>query len=195
MSENGLTYEASVYKRTVNYRNFKGEVKETELFFALDPIQLMQFIASFQPKKQSRSGNPAKKDEVSPITDEQQLKFVRDLAAKAAGFPSVDGESWEPYAEFTDSIAGKAFMTKLASSDADRKEFAQKVVLDPFQAFVNFAVADTSNDPKEMAQFKAMAAQLENIFQEKPTPDETLEDRRARLAAELASLGDEPSES
>ena len=34
-----ITYEASVYTRTVKYKNFKGEVNDTTLYFALDPIE------------------------------------------------------------------------------------------------------------------------------------------------------------
>lgn len=181
-----ITYEASVYSRTVKYRNFKGEVRETELFFALDPLQLMQAIASFAPKANTKSGNPAKRASAE-ISDEDQIKFVRDLAQMAAGFPSDDGESFESFPEFTDSIAGKAFLTQLVSSDADRQEFSEKVILDPFRAFVSYAEADPSNTKKETQQLKTMLAQLENVFIDK-NPDESLEDRRARLAAELAAL-------
>jgi hypothetical protein len=183
-----LIYEASVYSRTVKYTNFKGETQETKLYFALDPLQLMQVIASFQPKKNTRSGNPARQNEVLAITDEEQVKFVRDLCERSAGFPSEDGESWEPFDNFSDTIAGKAFLTKLVSSDGDRKEFTEKVILAPFRAFVEFAVADPTNNAKETQQFKAMLGQLENIFSEKEDPNESLEERRARLAAELASL-------
>jgi len=180
-----ITYEASVYKRTVKYKNFKGETTETTLYFALDPIQLMQAIAGFAPKA-NRSKNPAK--QANPeITDEEQIKFVRTLAEKAAGFPSDDGETWEPFDNFADTIAGKAFLTQLVSSDADRKEFAENVILDPFRAFVSFAEADPSNEAKETQNLRTMLGQLENVFVGKDN-NESLEDRRARLAAEMAAL-------
>lgn len=182
-----LTYEASVYQRTVKYTNFKGETNETTLYFALDPLQLLQVIATFEPKK-SKSANPAKAGKPEPLTDEQQLKFVRDLCIKAAGFPSDDGETWEAFEDFDNTIAGKAFLTKLASSDEDRREFSQKVILDPFRAFVEYAAADPSNNPAEVQQFKQMLSQMENIFKTPSPQDETLEERRARLAAELESL-------
>lgn len=181
-----LIYEASVYTRTVSYKNFKGETNTTELHFALDPLQLMQAIAGFKPKK-SRSANPAVKDSVE-YDDEAQLKFVRDLACKAAGFPSEDGESWEPFTEFSDSIVGKAFLTKLTSSDGDRREFAEKVVLAPFKAFIGYAQADPTNDAKEVAQFGEMLAQMENLFKAPEQRQETLEERKARLQAEMAAL-------
>lgn len=180
-----ITYEASVYKRDVKYRNFKGETNETTLYFALDPIALMQTIASFAPKT-SKSKNPAKQNQVE-ITDEDQIKFVRGLALKAAGFPSDDGESWEPMDNFENTIAGKAFLTQLVSSDGDRKEFSEKVILDPFRAFVSYAEADPSNTPKETQQLRTMLGQLENIFTGKPD-NESIEDRRARLQAEMAAL-------
>lgn len=180
-----LTYEASVYKRTVKYKNFKGETNETTLYFALDPIQLMQAIAGFAPK-QSKSKNPAKQGQPE-ISDEDQIKFVRSLAEKAAGFPSEDGETWEPFTDFTDTIAGKAFLTQLVSSDADRKEFSEKVILDPFRAFVGYAKQDPSNDAKDTQQLETMLGQLENVFTGK-NENESLEDRRARLAAEMAAL-------
>lgn len=183
-----LTYEASVYSRTVKYTNFKGETNETTLYFALDPLSLMQFIAGFKPRKNKRSGDPRKQNEVEPITDDEQIKMVRDLANRAAGWPSDDGEVWEPFKDFDDSIAGKAFLTKLASSDADRKEFAEKVILAPFAAFVGYAEADPSNTPADVQQMKQMLGQLENLFREAPRPDETLEQRKERLAAELAAL-------
>ncbi len=185
-----LTYEASVYKRTVKYKNFKGETNETTLYFALDPIQLMQAIASFAPKA-SRSKNPAK--QANPeITDEEQIKFVRSLAEKAAGFPSEDGETWEPFDNFADTIAGKAFLTQLVSSDGDRKEFSEKVILDPFRAFVGYAEADPTNEAKDTQQLRTMLSQLENVFVGKQ--DESIEDRRARLAAEMAALEEGPAE-
>lgn len=190
-----LTYEASVYSRTVKYTNFNGEDKEKTLYFALDPLQLMQLIASFTPKTNTRSGNPSKRNQPEEFTDEDQLKFVRDLAAKAAGFPSQDGESFEAYPEFLDELAGKAFLVKLASSDGDRKEFAEKVILSPFEAFVNYAVADPTNSPAEVQQFKTMLNQLENLFREKNPNDESLADRKARLAEELAAMERETDES
>lgn len=183
-----LTYEASVYERTVKYRNFKGEEQTTKLYFALDPIQLMAAIASFVPKA-SKSKNPAKAAK-NEITDEDQIKFVRSLASKAAGFPSDDGESWEPFEDFENTIAGKAFLTQLVSSDGDREAFATKVILDPFRAFVGFAEADTSNTPKDVAQLKTMLGQLENVFVGAPQ-NETLEERRARLEAEMAALDEQ----
>lgn len=190
MSE--MIYEASVYTRTVNYRNFKGEQHSAELFFALDPLQLLSVIAKFEVKK-VKSGNPALNGKPQPITDEEQVRFVRDLASKAAGFPSDDGESWEPFENFADTLAGKAFLTKLAASDADRKEFSQKVLIDPFKAFVQFAEAEPDNTPKEVQEFKQMLAQMENIFNSETPPDESLEERRTRLAAELEALGSDES--
>lgn len=192
-----ITYEAAVYTRTVHYKNFKGDERKAELFFALDPLQLMEVIASFEPKKQKRSGNPAKQNQDAEISDEQQFKFVRDLCVKAAGFPSDDGESWEPFEEFADSIAGKAFLTKLASSDDDRREFAQTVILDPFRAFVKYAEVDPSNTEKDMKQLHNMLQMLENVFVDAIDPKESFEERRARLAAELAELdkGQKPDES
>jgi len=186
-----LTYEASVYKRTVKYRNFKGEVSETELFFALDPLQLLSVINEFAPKTvKSKSGNPAKRA-AEPESD-FDIEIVRQLAIRAAGFPSDDGESWEPFEDFGTSIAGKAFLTKLASSDGDRREFAEKVILDPFRTFVSYTKNDPTNTKQDIQMFETMLAQLEKVFA-MPTPDdETLEDRRERLAAELRALGEGP---
>lgn len=184
-----ITYEASVYSRLVKYRNFKGETNETTLYFALDPLQLMAAIASFAPRP-TKSRNPAK--QANPeITDEDQIRFVRDLAKKAAGFPSDDGETWEPFEDFENTIAGKAFMTQLVSSDKDREEFSQKVILDPFKAFVGYAEADPGNTKSEIDNLKTMLSQLENVFMGIDAPkNESLEDRRARLEAEIAALGD-----
>lgn len=180
-----LIYEASVYSRLVKYKNFKGEINETTLYFALDPIQLMQVIANFAPKA-SKSKNPAKQDSTQ-ITDEEQIKFVRTIANRAAGFPSDDGETWEPFTDFENTIAGKAFLTQLVSSDGDRQEFSEKVILDPFRAYVSYAEADPSNTASETGQLKVMLTQLENVFTG-DNKEETLEDRRARLKAEMAAL-------
>jgi hypothetical protein len=183
-----VTYEASVYSRTVSYTNFKGETKDVELHFALDPIQLMRVFASMPNLKKTKSANPAKKAEDGTLSDEQSLKFLVDLASKAAGFPSDDGESFEPFDEFEESIAGKAFITKLASSDGDREEFAKKVIIEPFKAFVDFAAADEGNSQAEIKQFRDMLASMERIFAVSEKRDESLEDRRARLLAELNSI-------
>lgn len=180
-----IYYEASVYERIVRYVNFKGDKQEVRVFFALDPIELMALIAGFNPKK-SKSNDPSKRGK-EVIDDADQLKFVRDIALKAAGTPSDDGESWEPWEGFGDTLAGKTFLTKLTSSDGDRAEFAQKVLLDPFRAFVKFAEADPTNTPKDVANFKEMVGQLERIF---ATPDvnETVDEKRARLEREMAEL-------
>jgi len=195
MSE--MIYEASVYERTVKYTNFKGETKDATLSFALDPLQLMAVISSFKPRTNKKSKNPARRDEIEPITGEEQVKFIRDICKRAAGFPSDDGESWEPFPEFEDSIAGKAFLTKLTSSDSDRKEFTEKVVLDPFRAFVGYAKSDPTNSKEEIKQLEGYLNTLENIFSEPAPKDETLEERRERLNRELAELeksGGESSE-
>lgn len=181
-----IVYEASVYTRSVSYKNFKGETRTVELHFALDPLKLLKVIAGFNPKK-SKSNNPARRDQLE-ISDSEQVQFVRDLCIQAAGEPSADGEAWTPFPDFEETLAGQTFLTKLASSDGDRAEFAQKVILDPFRAFVQFAVADESNTPKDVQQFQTMLSQLENIFAAKEKPEESLEDRRARLAAELAAM-------
>lgn len=187
MSQSTLIYEAAVYTRTVNYKNFKGEEREVKLHFALDPMQLMAIIANFQPAK-SKSGNPARRGQVDALTDEQQLKFVRDLCIKAAGEPSNDGEAWDSFPDFDTTLAGKAFLTKLAASDEDRREFAEKVILNPFRSFVAFAKMDPSNTKAEVQQLELMAGQMDNLFKSKGPDDESYEDKKARLAAELASL-------
>lgn len=186
MSEN-IVYEAAVYSRTIRYRNFKQQEQTVELHFALDPLQMLEVVTSV-PVKKVKSGNPARRDEEASISEEHQLKFMRDIAHKAAGFPSDDGESWEPFEDFANTLAGKAFITKLASSDVDRKEFAEKVILDPFRAFVKFASADEDNNQAEVAQFQKMLAQFENIFKVVTDKNESIENRRARLAAEMAAL-------
>ena len=182
-----LIYEASVYNRTVSYKNFNGVTKEQELYFALDPIQLMQVIAGVKPKT-SKSNNPALKGKEETISDEDQLKLILDLVKRSAGFPSDDGESWAPFEDFENTLVGKAFLTKLTSSDGDRKEFAGKVILDPFRAFVNYASSDDTNTPKEVQQFQTMLAQLENVFKAPQEIPETTEERRERLVREMQEL-------
>jgi hypothetical protein len=191
MSE--LVYEASIYARTINYRNFKGKEKSVRVQFALDPLQLMTFIAGFEPKK-VKSGNPARNGQPMEMSAEQQLTFVRDIAVKAAGNPSEDGESWIPFENFENDLAGKAFLTKLASSDGDRKEFAEVVILAPFRAFVHFAEADSSNSPTDVKQFTEMLTQMERIFVAPEPDEETLDERRARLMAEMRALESGPAE-
>lgn len=187
MSQTPIIYEARVYSKRIAYKNFIGEVSEVDLHFSLDPLQLMEIIASFSGKP-SRSGNPAKAGQPE-ITDEMQLKFIRDIAAKAAGLPSPSGESWFPTPDFSDSLAGKAFLTQLSSSDGDRRDFAERVILQPFRDFVGYASADPSNSPKDVAQFQKMLQQMQNIFK---TPEnaapESVEEKRARLQKELETL-------
>lgn len=188
-----IIYEASVYSREVSYRNFNGEDKVQVLHFALDPLQLMQIIAGFIPKK-VKSGNPALQGSSAPVDESQQLKMVRDLAVQSAGSPSEDGESWTPFTEFSDSLVGKAFLTKLASSDGDRREFSEKVILAPFRAFVGYATSDESNTDKDKQQFAVYLQQMENIFTVPDQPEETLEARRVRLEAELAEMAKNPQD-
>lgn len=183
-------YEASVYSKKLSYRNFKGEDRDVVLYFALDPMELMQTIANFAPKK-VKSGNPARNGVDADISDADQLTFVRKLAIKSAGSPSEDGENWEPFEDFDNTLAGKAFLTRLISSDGDRRDFAEKVIMNPFRAFVDFAREDPSNTPKDIQQFDVMLGQMEKIFTVPAPgedPAESIEDKRARLAAELALM-------
>ena len=180
-------YEAAIYTRTVSYRNFKGEKQTVEVNFALDPIELLDLIAkSDTVTKKVKSNDPRKKGQTE-VNEEKAFTFLRDIADRAAGYPSADGEQWLPIENFTDLVAGKAFITQLASSDEDRKEFAEKVMLTPFKAFVQFAKADPTNSKEEIAKFEGMLAQFERIFAVSAV-DETLADRRARLAAQMAEL-------
>lgn len=190
MSE--LIYEASVYSRKVSYRNFKGEQNDVELFFALDPLQLMKVIANV-PVKRVKSGNPSINGTPSEMTDGDQIQLVRDLACQAAGSPSDDGESWVPFEHFSESLVGKAFLTRLASSDGDRREFSEKVILDPFRAFIGFAIADPTNSPKDVQGFKVSLQQMENIFKAPDPKTESVDERRERLAAEMAALDAAPA--
>ena len=180
-------YEATIYSREVSYRNLRGEEQTIEVEFALDPLELLDLIASSSNiTTKSRSNDPRKRG-AETVDEGKQFRFLRDIANRAAGYPSADGERWLPIKDFTDSIAGKAFITKLASSDEDRKEFAEKVMLAPFRAFVGYAKADPSNTPAEIKKFETMLSQFERVFSVS-TADETLEARRARLAAEQAEL-------
>lgn len=188
MSQTPLVYEAVVYTRTIAYRNFKGETNETTLHFSLDPLTLMELIANFEPKK-VKSGNPARNG-TTEVTSEQQLKFVRDIACKAAGFPSDDGEVWETFEDFQETLVGKAFLTKLSSSDGDRREFAEIVLLAPFRAFVNFARVDPSNSPEDVALFEKQLGEMENIFKVPEQKELSVQERRALLEAQLSQLGE-----
>lgn len=180
-------YEASVYGSTVSYKNFKGVEKTQTLYFALDPLKLMELVSSLK-KPASKSGNPALRNKPDEITDSEQLKFLRNLAVTSAGEPSEDGEEWHPYDGFEESIVGKAFLAKLTASDGDRREFSEKVVLDPFRSFVAFAIADSSNSQSDVQTFKRLLAEAEQTFHVPTNKDESLEDRRVRLQAEMAAL-------
>lgn len=190
-----ITYEAAVYSRTVTYTNFKGVTKTVELTFALDPIQLMRVMAAVPTPKKSKSGNPALRvQEEAELSHEQQLKFLVDIASKAAGEMSEDGEQFHPIPDFAELLAGKAFITKLASSDGDREEFAEKVIINPFEAFVKYAHADEGNTAAELKQFDEMLASMKRIFAIGADKSEDPAARAARLRAELQSL-ETPSES
>lgn len=190
MSQN-ITFEATPFTHQVSYRNTKGEVKEVTLEFLLNPITLIELVAGFQPKK-SRSANPARQNQ-DEMTDEQQIRFLRKLAVTAAGWASADGESWDRFEDFESSLAGQAFLTKLVTSDGLRKEFADVALLQPFRTFVQFAKADDGNSPKDIQLFETQLSQMENIFKTEARPDETLEERRARLQAEMDALASNDS--
>lgn len=179
-------YEATIYTREVSYRNFAGTEQTVSVDFAMDPIELLDLIQTSTLTKTSRSKNPARRGQ-DEVDETRQFKFLRDIAERAAGYPSADGERWLPIPDFCDTLAGKAFITKLAASDEDRKEFAEKVMLAPFRAFVQYAKADPSNTPAEVAKFEGMLSQFERIFAVS-VADETLEARKARVAAEMAEL-------
>ena len=62
------------------------------------------------------------------------------------------------------SEVGKAFLAKLAASDADRREFADKVIMDPFRAFIGYAVEDSGNSPADVKEFEQMLTKMEKLF-------------------------------
>lgn len=186
MSDNKL-YEASVYSFNIDYRNFNGQVKTATLNFSMHPLQLMEVFSSYKPRT-IKSGNPSINGKSAEMTDEDQIKMVQRLAGQAAGTPTEDGEAWIPFEDFTDSIAGKAFLTRLVSSDQTRREFSEKVLLDPFRAFMRFARQDPTNSPKEIAELENTLKKMEDVFKTPEPYKETDEERRARLHAELAKL-------
>lgn len=184
-------YEAAVHSQKITYKNFKGEEKETELFFALDPYSLLQVMSTYNPKK-IRSGNPALNGKDAEISDEEQIKIVRKLAVMSAGMPSDDGEFWINFSEFDTSVAGQAFLTKLATSDEDRRGFSETVILAPFRAFCAYFDADASNSAKEKKDMADTLAKMERVFKVPEVGPETPEERRARLEAQLAELDTTP---
>lgn len=179
-------YEAAIYSREVTYKNLKGEEKTVEVNFALDPIQLLELIARQPVTTKSRSKDPRKQG-TEEVDDGRMFAFLREIADISAGEPSWDGEQWLPIPNFSTLLAGKAFITKLTSSDADRQEFIEKVMLAPFAAFVEYAKDDPTNSKEEIAKFEGMLAQFKRIFSVS-SADETLEARKARLAIEMAEL-------
>lgn len=186
MSQSPIIYEAEVYSREVTYRNGLGETNTVTLHFALDPLELLNQFSKIELKK-SRSGNPAQRANPE-FTEEHQLKLIRDIAAKAAGSFSEDGEMWEPFEDFEKHLSGKAFLAQLTASDGDRKEFAEKVILHPIRAFVAYAKADPSNSPSDIQMFEKTVASMENLFKAEPEKVETLEEKKARLEAEMRAL-------
>lgn len=182
-----IVYQAPIYSRDVSYTNFKGETKDVRLDFSLSPLKLLSLIASFDIKP-VKSGNPARNGQPGNITEEQQLTFMRDIALAAAGVASEDGESWEEFEGFEKTLPAQAFLAKLAASDGDRREFAEKVILEPFRTFAHYAKADESNSPQDVQKLDQMLSQIENIFKFEEKK-ETVEERRARLEAELNLLG------
>lgn len=187
MPSTPVVYEAPLHTQEISYRNFNGDVKTTTLFFSLDPLSLMRIIGEIKFKT-SKSGNPALKGQQEELDDGAQLKLVHDLACRAAGHASPDGETWVPWVDFGEDLVGKAFLAKLTASDGDRREFSQKVILDPLRQFVAYAIADESNSPKEVQEFRAMLVKMENVFKAPESNPETVEEKRARLQAELADI-------
>lgn len=186
MSQTPLVYEAEIYRSQISYRNFAGEVKTVDLEFSLHPLKLMHLISTFEPKK-VKSGNPARNGQTE-VTEEQQIQFVHNVAKASAGKASEDGESWIPWEGFEDDLVGQAFMTKLSSSDGDRREFAETVLLKPFRAFVNFAVADESNSKKDIESFQKMLRDMEQVFRVPEASELSVEERQALLEAEMDRL-------
>jgi len=186
MSE--IVYEAEIFTRKISYKNYNGLVQTVQLDFSLDPLSLLELIASV-PVAKSKSNNPAKRDDEVTLSDSDQVALIRRIAEEAAGHASKDGETWERWENMSDSLAGKAFLTRLSSSDTDRREFVEKVVISPFRAFVSYAKSDPTNSQADIAGFDEVLHRMERIFD---TPEgETIEDRKARLMAELSAIGDD----
>lgn len=179
-------YEAKVHTAHVEYINFKGERQSADVMFALDPVTMLGVISRIKFDK-SRSANPQKRNEQT-MSDSASIELVQDLVSTSAGWPSEDGESWEKYENFNETLAGQAFLTKLTSSDAERKEFVRNVMLTPMRAFIGFARLDKTNSPAEIQELEATYANLEKVFNEslEENRTETLEERRERLQRELA---------
>jgi hypothetical protein len=191
MSE--TVYEAALHTQEITYKNFKGETKTAELSFALDPLNLLQVMSGYTPKK-VKSGNPALNGKDAEISDDEQIKMIRRLAVMAAGTPSDDGDSWYPFEGFETSIAGKAFLTKLVTSDEDRRQFSEVAILAPFRAFCAYFDADSGNSAQEKKEMKDMLTKMERVFRVPDPGSESAEERRERLERELAAIRDTAAE-
>lgn len=180
-------YETTVYSTQVEYTNLNGVRRNEKLSFAMDPLTLLSVIAAI-PMRESKSGDPRKSSPT--MSDEAQLRLIRDLAETSWGHPSNDGEMWVNYEDLSETLAGKAFLTRLTTSESIRREFTDNVLVAPMRAFVSFAKSDPTNSPKDIQEFELMLARIEKVFTEADN-EETLEERRSRLQAELQGLSED----
>ncbi len=182
-----IVYNAVYHTEEVSYTNLNGESRIAELKFLMHPMTLLSVFADI-PDRKIKSGNPSLNGKSADISESQQIKLVQDLAGRAAGIPSSDGESWIPFENFEKHVSGHAFLTKLATSEKVRKDFSDKVILAPFRAFVGYAEADPSNSPKEVKDLKDTLTKMENTFKVADPSNETPEELKAKLQAQLAAL-------
>lgn len=186
MSENKV-YMARPYRHEVPYENLNGVQKTATLHFLIHPVELLGIFADYTPKK-IKSGNPALNGKPAEMSDADQIKIIQQLAAQAAGTPSEDGENFDRFNDFETSVVGQAFMTMMVTSTKARRDFSEMAILNPFRAFVQFARQDDSNSPKEVADLERTLKQMEDIFKSPDVKDESAEEKRARLMAELGRL-------
>ena len=180
-------YISSVYSTEVHYVNFLGEKKTKTVSFALDPVALLTNISNLDAYEKESANRAQRRAGVEVgLSQAGSIDLIRELASQAAGYASEDGENWDRDYDFRDSVAGAAFLTYLGTSEEARFEFAENVFIKPFEAFVEFAKANPSNSPAEIKVLDDNLQALRGAFTKGST--ETLEERKARLKAELARV-------
>lgn len=178
-------------KKTVTYVTYTGESRTRDLYFHLTKAKLMDHLYL---KDRFESATKMLQGEKRDLKDEETyelLQLIKLIINLSYGERSEDGEYFRQTEEiqrnFLDSPAYDAMLWQLFENPAQAVSFLGEVM--PADLMEEAQKQMEPKAPQDRLQKKAPVAKAEKFDDDKVVGEETPEERKARLQAELDALG------
>lgn len=168
------------YMTPLSYEDGNGKKRTAQLYFELDPIELVDWTMSNPWDANELLGSlsemaATEREDSRDLTQEEirtALGVIRILAMLSAGKPSDDGEYFHKDKHWTDSYAYRGFRKLLLTNPKEMIEF-QKALLDN-DVMEQFAAAVTEGSEKFKAEDTGSTKSADS-------GEETIEKYKARI--------------